>query len=60
MLRFPAGKHDDQIDSLAWAVRTMLTRAAPRVEDLTPKKVESWLARLHLQGMGGDVGHMAA
>lgn len=59
MLRFPAGKHDDQIDSLAWAVRTMLTRAAPRIEDMTPKKVDSWMDRLKTHSSGA-VTHMAA
>lgn len=62
MLRFPAGKHDDQIDSLAWAVRTVLTLAPPRAEDLTPKKPEDWMARLLARGLGagGGESHMAA
>ena len=59
MLRFPAGKHDDQIDALAWAVRTLLTRAAPRIKDRTPKQIRPWKDRLHLLGVG-DIGHMAA
>ena len=57
MLHFPAGKHDDQIDSLAWAVRLTLSRAAPRDERLTPK-TKSWKDKLSISPLGGS--HMAA
>ena len=59
MLHFPAGKHDDQIDSLAWAIRLTLTRAAPREERKVPK-LKSWKEELNgiLSGKGGS--HMAA
>ena len=59
MLRFPAGKHDDQIDALAWAVRALLTRAAPRVKDRAPKDIKPWKERLRLLATG-EAGHMAA
>lgn len=58
MLHFPAGKHDDQVDALSWAVRLTLTRAAPRREE--PKPMKSWKDKLNgmLNGKGGS--HMAA
>jgi len=55
-LRFPAGKHDDQIDSVAWCVRLMLTKSAPQLPQA--KRLESWRDKIkkHL-----DVGgHMSA
>ena len=61
MLHFPAGKHDDQIDSLAWAVRLTLTRAAPR--DVQPKpKVKSWKDKLgaYVSGNARGGSHMAS
>lgn len=57
MLHFPAGKHDDQIDSLAWAIRLTLSRAAPRDERPAPK-TKSWKDKLRVGGKGGS--HMAA
>ena len=59
MLHFPAGKHDDQIDGLAWAVRLTLTRSAPREKRVEPK-VKSWKDGLNkfLPGAGGT--HMSA
>lgn len=57
MLHFPAGKHDDQIDSLAWAVRLTLSRAAPR--DVRPQpKTKSWKDKL--KNLTREGGHMAA
>lgn len=58
MLRFPAGKHDDQVDSLAWAVRLTLTKSAPKMPE--PPKLPSWKDKLSglMNGSGG--GHMAA
>lgn len=52
MLRFPAGKHDDQVDGLAWAVRLTLTKSAPKMPE--PKKLPSWKDKLRT--MGGDKG----
>ena len=58
MLHFPAGKHDDQVDSLAWAVRLTLTRAAPRQKDPAPR-MKSWKDKLPgMMGRGGS--HMAS
>ena len=59
MLYFPAGKHDDQVDSLAWAIRLTLSRAAPRRVDNTPK-MKSWKDGLSkfLPGAGGS--HMCS
>lgn len=45
MTRFPAGKHDDQIDAMAWAVRLTLDKIAPKVADKTPK-IKSWKDKL--------------
>jgi predicted phage terminase large subunit-like protein len=57
MLHFPAGKHDDQVDGLAWSIRLTLSRAAPREKRTEPKMV-SWKDKLG----GGKRGasHMAA
>jgi predicted phage terminase large subunit-like protein len=59
MLHFPAGKHDDCIDSLAWCIRLTLSRSAPRPKDFTPK-IKSWKDKL--PGMMGTAGasHMCA
>lgn len=57
MLRFPAGKHDDQVDSLAWCVRLTLTKSAPKMPEA--KKMKSWRDKLTKIGRGGG-GHMAA
>jgi predicted phage terminase large subunit-like protein len=59
MLHFPAGKHDDQIDSLAWAIRLTLARAAPRDQRPTPK-VKSWKDELAGMLSGRGSSHMAA
>jgi predicted phage terminase large subunit-like protein len=58
MTRFPAGKHDDQIDALAWAIRLTLTRSAPR-ERVTTRRMPSWKDKLSAHGSAG-AGHMAA
>lgn len=57
LVTFPAGKHDDAVDSLAWAVRLTLSRAAPREQRVTPK-LKSWKDRLSGGARGGS--HMAA
>lgn len=56
MLRFPAGKHDDQVDSLAWAVRLTLTKSAPKLPQA--QRLKSWKDKLGVTGITG--GHMAA
>jgi predicted phage terminase large subunit-like protein len=50
-LQFPAGKHDDIIDALAWSVRLTLSRAAPRARELPP--AASWKDKLALPGVYG-------
>lgn len=57
MLRFPAGVHDDQVDSLAWLAQLVVGRQPPA----KPKAphVKSWKDRM-LGGQGGDLTHMAA
>ena len=57
MLRFPAGVHDDCVDSLAWLAQLAVGKAPP-----TPpraKKLPSWRDKLK-GGLGGTGSHMAA
>jgi len=58
-LHFPAGKHDDQIDAVAWTTRLTLSRSAPRPRDDQPR-IRSW--KDQLPGLLGERGasHMAA
>jgi len=60
MLVFPNGKHDDQVDAMAWCVRLTLQHAAPADPAPKQKEPESWKKRLlrMLNGQGG--GHMSA
>jgi len=55
MLRFPAGAHDDQVDSLSWAAQLAVGREAPRRP--TPKKTKSWMDKLRSDG---TLSHMVA
>lgn len=58
LLRFPAGKHDDQVDGAAWVVRLTLSKAAPRVS--APPPVKSWRDKLGQFTEGvGETSHMA-
>jgi predicted phage terminase large subunit-like protein len=57
MLRFPAGLHDDCVDSLSWAAQLALGKEPPRRP--TPAKVKSWKDRLATTGVG-SLSHMAA
>lgn len=60
MLSFQGGgKHDDQVDALAWAVRLTLSHAAP-VIPLRNDKIKSWKDNLNQYVEGGDATHMAA
>lgn len=59
MLHFPAGKHDDQVDSLAWAIRLTLSRIAPRQKDTAPK-MKSWKDRLSSFVPGVGASHMCS
>lgn len=56
MLRFPAGVHDDQVDSLAWAVQLAIGKEPPK----EPKqaKMKSW--RDKLKHLDGTSSYMAA
>jgi predicted phage terminase large subunit-like protein len=56
LLRFPAGVHDDQVDSLAW----MVTMAIGRQPPMKPRTKEpaSWKDKLRLTNLSGS--HMAA
>lgn len=60
MTRFPAGKHDDQIDSLAWNVRLTLGHSAPK-STVKQTKQKSWKDKLPgiMRGSKGG-SHMAA
>lgn len=57
MLRFPAGVHDDCVDSIAWMTTLAIGRAAPR----KPKSQvpPSWKSKLSAIG-AGELSHMAA
>ena len=51
MLRFPAGAHDDAVDSLSWAVQMAIGRQAPR--GASPARAQkSWRDRLTNTGAG--------
>lgn len=56
MLRFPAGMHDDQVDSLAWMAQMVVGRQAPA----KPKSaaLPSWRDRL--TGANASLSHMAS
>lgn len=55
MLRFPAGVHDDQVDSLAWVAQLAVGKPAPRAP--TPPKPKSWKDKLVSEG---TLTHMVA
>jgi predicted phage terminase large subunit-like protein len=57
MLRFPAGVHDDCVDSAAWVAQLAVDRAPPPKPKI--QQVKSWKDRLKT-GAVGTVGHMAA
>ena len=42
MLRFPAGAHDDQVDSLSWLVQMVIGRQPPLVRAHKQKPLKSW------------------
>lgn len=61
MLRFLVAKHDDQVDSLAWAVRLTLTKSAPRREVANDEPpTDSWRKRLDGMVSGSGGSHMSA
>lgn len=55
MLRFPAGAHDDQVDSLAWVAQLAVGKPAPRAP--APPKPKSWKDKLIGEG---TLSHMVA
>ncbi len=57
MLRFPAGVHDDQVDSLAWLAQLVVGRQPPAKPK--PNQMKSWRDRLS-GGTGAELTHMAA
>ena len=58
MLRFPAGAHDDIVDSLSWAFNLIATKAPPTPDDRAPV-AKSWKDKL--SGLGKkESSHMAA
>jgi len=58
MQRFPAGRNDDIVDALAWAVR-LATGKRPR-KTPSPKRAKSWKDSLSKFIGGGGNSHMAA
>ena len=50
MLRFPAGAHDDQVDSLSWATLMAIGRQPP--QKIKQKEPESWRDKLNHKGAG--------
>lgn len=55
MLRFPAGAHDDQVDSLSWAAQLAVGRGAPKKP--TNATMKSWKDKLRTDGV---LSHMVA
>lgn len=59
LLQFPAGKHDDQVDSLAWGVRLVLKKNPPKLAK--PVAPKSWRDKLRSIMTGqNNGGHMSA
>ena len=57
MLRFPAGVHDDCVDSLAWLAHIVLSRSAPR--KAAERRLPSWKDKL--RNLGRDTrSHMSS
>lgn len=55
MLRFPAGAHDDQVDSLSWCAQLAVNREPPRLPK--PPQMKSWKDKLRTDG---TLSHMTA
>ena len=58
MLKFPGGKHDDQVDALSWVVRLILLKSPPRLADTKP--LPSWKDKLKKLIQGAEGSHMSA
>lgn len=53
MLRFPAGVHDDIVDSLAWMAQLVVGKGAPRLgRERAPKSWKDKLSRITAEGGG--------
>ncbi len=50
MLRFPAGAHDDQVDSASWMAMMAVGRQPPR--KIKYKEPDSWLKKLNMSPQG--------
>ena len=59
MLRFPAGVHDDCVDSLAWLAHLVVGKPAPQ-RPKPKSKLKSWKDRLNGIASGNVEHHMAA
>lgn len=60
MLRFPAGAHDDCVDSLSWLTQLALGKAPPPPLEKS-SRIASWKDKLNDLARGsGTIGHMAA
>ena len=59
MLHFPAGKHDDQIDALAWAIRLTLERSPPADPHPAPR-LKSWKDKLSAYTGERGASHMSS
>ena len=57
-LRFPAGKHDDMVDAMSWAVRLSENRAP--VKRPKKKPLKSWKDKLNLVARSSSGTHMSA
>lgn len=51
MLRFPAGAHDDQVDSISWATQMAIDRPPPA--KIKHKEPPSWRTKLKVGARGG-------
>ena len=52
MLRFPAGAHDDCVDSVSWATQMAIGREPPK--KITHKEPPSWRDRFANSGSRGS------
>ena len=57
MLRFPAGVHDDQVDSLAWMAQLSVGRNPPREKST---RIASWKDRLASGFTSSNSGYLTA
>jgi predicted phage terminase large subunit-like protein len=58
LLRFPAGVHDDIVDSLAWCAQLAVGAEPPKKPKV--KEMKSWRDRINTYGVRGQISHMSA